>query len=104
MSGSWASALATFTPTSNEPARPGPRLTATALTLGVLALCAFGGVAVVQTLLASGLCLGLLGLGLAVEASCGTYPPGVARPEEPYLAVVRLQAPFEPRSDLFLEA
>lgn len=28
----------------------------------------------------------------------------VARPEEPYLAVVRLQAPFEPRSDLFLEA
>ena len=27
--------------------------------------------------------LGLLGLGLAVGASCGTYPPGVARPEEP---------------------
>jgi phosphopentomutase len=26
--------------------------------------------------------LGLLGLGLAVEASCGVYPPGVARPED----------------------
>jgi phosphopentomutase len=26
--------------------------------------------------------MGLLGLGLAVEASCGVYPPGVARPSQ----------------------
>ena len=41
--------------------------------------------------------------GLAAE-QVARLGERVARPEEADLAVVRLQAPFEPRSDLFLEA
>ena len=51
--------------------------------------------------LASGLRLYVEGLDPQVAASIGTI---VERPEDAEVALVRLEAPFDPRDDLFLEA